>query len=120
MIGSVRLDRVVLINDDATERGGAAVIALTSARLLNARQIPVTILSGGADVDPELKTLGIEVEVLGGRHILEGSRAIAGVRGLFDPITQARLAEWIAATDTPGTVYHLHHWDKVVLRSVVG
>jgi glycosyltransferase involved in cell wall biosynthesis len=120
MIGSVRLDRVVLINDDAAERGGAAVIALTSARLLNARRIPVTILSGGVDVDPELKTLGIDVEVLGGRHILEGSPATAAVRGLFDPVTQARLAEWIAANDTPGTVYHLHNWHKVLSPSVFG
>src|SRR5260370_27712795 len=102
MMGSGRLDRVVLINDDATERGGAAVIALTSARLLNARRIPVTILSGSADVDPELKTLGIDVEVLGCRHILEGSRAAVGVRGLFDPTTQARLAGRIAAHDIPG------------------
>jgi glycosyltransferase involved in cell wall biosynthesis len=120
MTGSVRLDRVVLINDDAAERGGAAVIALTSARLLNARRIPVTILSGNTDVDPELKALGIEVEVLGGRHILEGSRAAAGVRGLFDPITRARLAEWIAANDTPGTVYHLHNWHKVLSPSAFG
>jgi glycosyltransferase involved in cell wall biosynthesis len=120
MIGSVRLDRVVLINDDAAERGGAAVIALTSARLLHARRIPVTILSGSVDVDPELKALGIEVEVLDGRHILEGSRAAAGVRGLFDPTTQARLAEWIAANDTPGTVYHLHNWHKVLSPSVFG
>jgi glycosyltransferase involved in cell wall biosynthesis len=120
MIGSVRLDRVVLVNDDAAERGGAAVIALTSARLLNARRVPVTILSGGADVDPELKMLGIEVEVLGGRHILEGSRAAAAARGLFDPVTQARLAEWIVANDTPGTVYHLHNWHKVLSPSVFG
>src|ERR1700674_1369685 len=114
MIGSVRLDRVVLVNDDAAERGGAAVIALTSARLLNARRVPVTILSGGADIDPELTMLGIEVEVLGGRHILEGSRAAAAARGLFDPTTQARLAGWGAANDTPGTPYHLHNWHKVL------
>src|SRR5882762_83823 len=118
MIGSVRLDRVVLINDDATERGGAAVIALTSARLLHARRIPVTILSGNADIDAEQQALGIDVELLGGRHILEGSRAAAGLRGLFDPITQARLAEWIAANDTPGTLYHLHNWHKVLSPSI--
>jgi glycosyltransferase involved in cell wall biosynthesis len=120
MIGSVRLDRVVLVNDDAAERGGAAVIALTSARLLNARRVPVTILSGSADVDPELKTLGIEVEVLGGRQFLVVSRAAAAERGLFDPVTQARLAEWIVANDTPSTVYHLHNWHKVLSPSVFG
>ena len=118
MTDPVKLDRVVVINDDATERGGAAVIALTSARLLNARHIPVSILSGNADIDPELQAMGVEVEILGGRHILEGSRAAAAVRGLFDPTTQARLAEWIAANDTPGTVYHLHNWHKVLSPSV--
>src|SRR5260370_35532732 len=109
MIGSIRLDRVVLINDDTAERGGAAVIALTSARLLNARRIPVTILSGSADVDPELKTLGTDVEVLGGRHILEVSLAAAGGRDLFAPTPQARLADRNSANSKHGPVCLLHN-----------
>jgi glycosyltransferase involved in cell wall biosynthesis len=117
---SVGIDRVVVINDDATERGGAAGIALLSARLLDARHIPVTFLSGSGDIDPHLEASGVEIGVLGGRHILGGSRGTAAIRGLFDPTPQARLARWIAARDTPGTVYHLHNWHKVLSPSVFG
>src|SRR3977135_104631 len=113
IIDPIGIERVVVINDDATEQGGAAAIALLSTRLLNARHIPVTFLSGSADIDPELG-------VLGGRHILDGPRGTAAVRGLFDPAIQTRLAQWIAVRDTPGTVYHLHNWHKVLSPSVFG
>jgi hypothetical protein len=114
------IDRVVVINDDATVRGAAAAIALLLARLLDARRIPVTLLSGSGDIDPDLEASGFEIRVLRGRHILDGSRGTAAIRGLFDPTTQARVARWIAARDTPGTVYHLDNWHKVLSPSVFG
>jgi glycosyltransferase involved in cell wall biosynthesis len=120
MTDPVGIDRVVVINDDAAERGGAAAIALLSARLLNARHIPVTFLTGNGDIDPNVEALGVEFGVLGGRHILDGSRGAAAVRGLFDPTTRTRLAQWIAAHDTPGTVYHLHNWHKALSPSIFG
>jgi len=113
-----KIDRVVVINDDAAERGGAATIALMSAKLLNGRSIPVSYLAGTGDFDPELKAAGIDTGVLGGRHILDGSRGSAAVRGLFDPATETRLARWISDHDTPGTLYHLHNWHKVLSPSI--
>jgi glycosyltransferase involved in cell wall biosynthesis len=112
------LDRVVVINDDAVEKGGAAAIALTSARLFHERGIPVTFLSGSDAVDQKLQASGIAVSVLGGRHLLEGNAASAAVRGIFDPATGAALRRWIDTYDTPGTVYHLHNWHKVLSPSV--
>jgi glycosyltransferase involved in cell wall biosynthesis len=58
-----------------------------------------------------------QVVALGGRHLLEGGRAQAATRGLHDGQVRANLAEWIAANDTPGTVYHLHNWHKVLSPS---
>jgi glycosyltransferase involved in cell wall biosynthesis len=118
MTDPVGIDRVVVINDDAAERGGAAAIALLSARQLIARDIAVTFLSGSADIDPDLEASGVKVGVLGGRHILDGSRGAAAARGIFNPTTQTRLAQWIAAYDTPSTVYHLHNWHKALSPSV--
>jgi hypothetical protein len=68
--GSAMPDRVVVINDDAAETGGAAAIALASARLLRGRDIPVAFLAGGDVVAPDLKARGIDVGTLGGRNIL--------------------------------------------------
>ena len=73
MNGSAKPDRVVVINDDAVERGGAAAIALASARLLRARGVPVTFLSGTGPIDPALEACGVSVAVLGGRHLLDGT-----------------------------------------------
>lgn len=112
-------ERVVLINDDAAERGGAAAIALASARLLHERGVAVTFLSGdGGAPAPDLAARGIPVVSLGGRHILDRGAASALWRGLFDPATAAALSRWIDAHDTPGTVYHLHNWHKVLSPSV--
>jgi glycosyltransferase involved in cell wall biosynthesis len=111
------LDRVVVINDDTEERGGAAVIALASVRLLRQRGVPVTVLSSdGGNAD--LLQLGAETVAVGGRNIMSGSRAAAALRGLYDAGTGGAVAAWIAAHDTPGTVYHLHNWHKVLSPSV--
>lgn len=111
-------DRVVVINDDAVERGGAAAIALASARLLAERGIPVTFLSGGTEAEASLAARGIAVVSLGGRQLLARSRLSAAMRGLHDPATGAALSKWIEAHDTPRTVYHLHNWHKALSPSV--
>jgi glycosyltransferase involved in cell wall biosynthesis len=109
---------VVVINDDAVERGGAAAIALASARLLRQRDIPVTFLSGSDEVAGDLQARGVSVAILGGRQLLKRSRYAAATLGLFDPATKMALARWIDAHDTPQTVYHLHNWHKVLSPSV--
>jgi glycosyltransferase involved in cell wall biosynthesis len=111
-------DRVVVINDDAVERGGAAAVALASARLIAERGIPVTFLSGGGAVEPDLAARGIATVSLGGRQLLTRGRWPAAVRGLHDPATNAGLTDWIETHDTPRTVYHLHNWHKALSPSV--
>src|ERR1700693_923689 len=81
--GRVMLDRIVVINEDTEERGGAAAVALTSVHLLRRRGIPVTVLSsdGGSET---LVQLGAQTVALGGRHIMSGNRVAAALRGLYD------------------------------------
>ncbi len=110
------IDRVAVISDDFEGGGGASSIAIASIRQLQRLGIPVSMLAGGA---PTAIAAGQADEVveLGGRHLLEGGRALAAVRGLHDRQVRARLAAWIAANDTPGTIYHLHNWHKVLSPS---
>ncbi|MBV9235911.1 MAG: glycosyltransferase family 4 protein [Xanthobacteraceae bacterium] len=107
---------VVIINDDCVASGGAAGIALTSARVLQARGVRVSYLAGdarsGSLPQPE------SVLSLSGRHIMEGARGAAALRGLYDHNTRRSLEQWIAENDSPQAIYHLHNWHKVLSPSV--
>jgi glycosyltransferase involved in cell wall biosynthesis len=111
-------DRVVVINDDALEQGGAATIALAGARMVAERGTPVAFLSGRDEIEPDLARRGIATAVLGGRRLLERGRWSAAARGLYDPTINAAVARWIDENDSPRTVYHLHNWHKVLSPSV--
>jgi len=112
------LDHIVVISDDSVESGGAAAVALASVRLFRQRGLAVTVISGDGKPNAELVRIGCSVECLGGRHLLDGARAAAALRGLYDGRMRQQLAAWIARNDTPGTVYHLHNWHKVLSPSV--
>ncbi|GJE62604.1 glycosyltransferase family 4 protein [Methylobacterium trifolii] len=115
---SGRIGRVVVINDVSVVRGGATAIALTSARMMRDRGIPVTFVTGDRGDALTPADRGIVFEALQGRHILEGPRAGAALRGLYNADAARALARFIARTDTPDTVYHLHGWSKVLSPSV--
>ncbi|MBV9018568.1 MAG: glycosyltransferase family 4 protein [Alphaproteobacteria bacterium] len=111
------LEHAVVINDDAEETGGAAAIALASVRLLRQRGVRVTVLSGSGG-GTALRSMGADTIALGGMHIMQGGRTAAAFRGLYDRGIAVTVARWIAANDTPGTIYHLHNWHKVLSPSV--
>lgn len=110
--------RVVVINDDCVASGGAAGVAIASALALRTRGVPVTFITGEWADNPALAAAGVEVVVVGGRHIMEGGRGPAALRGLYDARTRRAVEAWIAANDRPGVVYHLHNWHKVLSPSV--
>lgn len=106
---------VVIINDDCVASGGAAGIALMSARVLQARGVRISYLAGaqGGGTVTQLDN----VLSLSGRHIMDGARGAAALRGLYDHNTRRSLEQWIKANDSPHTVYHLHNWHKILSPS---
>jgi glycosyltransferase involved in cell wall biosynthesis len=106
---------VVIINDDCVASGGAAGIALMSARVLQARGVRISYLAGDGrgGTMPQLDN----VLSLSGRHILDGARGAAALRGLYDRNTRRSIEQWIRANDSPHTIYHLHNWHKVLSPS---
>jgi glycosyltransferase involved in cell wall biosynthesis len=112
------LRRIVVISDDSPGSGGAASIVLASLRQLVQFGVPTTLLTGDSCRSPDIVRLGIEFSSLGGRHILDGSRAAMALRGLYDCTVSDTLMRWISANDGPGTIYHLHNWHKYLSASV--
>lgn len=110
--------RIVILNDSSIARGGATGLALLSARLLRARGIPVTYLAGDEGAAEELPLLGVEMCALSGQQLVCESAGRAVTRGIYNPQARALVAERIAQTDTPGTVYHVHGWSKILSPSI--
>jgi glycosyltransferase involved in cell wall biosynthesis len=111
-------ERIVIINDLSEQRGGATNVALQSAALLDGAGIPVTYFTGDRGTHSDLRLRNADVVAVGGEHILRMARSRAMLHGLYHASAERRLAEWIAANDTPGTVYHLHGWSKILSPSV--
>jgi len=107
---------VVIINDIAEMKGGATGIALLAARILRERGIKTTYFTGLDPAGP----MPEEAVSANSRHILEGSRTAAMLRGLHNSRARRKLAQWVDQNDTPETIYHVHGWSKVLSPSIFG
>jgi glycosyltransferase involved in cell wall biosynthesis len=112
------LERVVVINDVATARGGAAALALLSIYLLRAAEVPVTMITGDTGANADLAALGVDVAALGGEEIAKAPVTTAFAKGIYNCSSRRLLANWISRNDSPGTVYHVHAWSKILSPSI--
>jgi hypothetical protein len=69
------LERIVIINDVATERGGAIALALLSISLLRGVGSPVTMMTGDNGANADLAALGVDAAAVGGEHMRALARA---------------------------------------------
>lgn len=111
------IDRIVILHDFATPRGGASILAVEAVKQYRALGLPVTMFTGDA-ANPDLARLGIEQVSLNAHALLEQSPISALRLGYHRRETVERLTAWIAENDTPGTVYHMHNWSQILSPSV--
>lgn len=112
------IDRVVLLHDFSEPLGGASHLVQVLLNGLRERDIPVTFLTG--DAGRNFRRDDVDLVALGGRPLLERSRIGAFTTGLFNPASLLRLSAWIQRHDTPGTIYHLHGWSKILTPAIFG
>src|SRR5688572_13815837 len=114
----MKLDRVVIINDESVASGGAAALALLSAELLNAAGVPLAFVTGDdgghlpADIPFE------EVAALCSAPLLKRPWYDRAATGLYNPAAHKAVADYIARNDTPGTIYHVHAWAQILSPSI--
>ena len=111
-----RPDRVVIISDFATVRGGASKLAVLQAGELARQGVPVTFFSGDSDSD---LPAGVDPIALGGRRLLEQGKLQAALAGLWNRKARRLLRAWISRNDTPRTIYHVHGYHQTLSPSVL-
>lgn len=112
------LDRVVVIDDYSTARGGATALAVLSAKLFRGLGLAVTYICGDDGASEELASLDVSVVKLNSRDLLSANRVKAFATGIHNPAAASMISAWVRANDTPRTAYHVHGWHQILSPAV--
>ena len=111
-------ERVVLFHDFSQALGGASHLVQVLIRELRAAGVPVTFIAG--DDGANFHRDDVEFIPLHGKALLDRSKLGALTAGFYNRDAYAATKAWIAKNDTPGTVYHVHGWCKILTPSIFG
>jgi glycosyltransferase involved in cell wall biosynthesis len=110
---------VVIVCDYGDVNGGAAKVAVTSARGLAEAGIPVTYVCAFGPVSPALDHPGIEVRSLGFENVWNRRNPLAAAaQGIWNGRAERALAAVLEPLPDE-TVVHFHQWSKALSPSVL-
>lgn len=105
--------RVVIVSDFGSVNGGAAKVAIESARGLAEAGVEVVFACAIAPVSDKLDHPNIAVEMFPGREIWRVESKLQALRqGVWNAPAGAFLADLLAKQPKGETVVHLHQWSK--------
>lgn len=104
--------RCVIVSDFGSVNGGAAKVAIESARGLAEAGVDVVFICAIGPVSERLTHPRVSVEILGGQHVRAiGTRWSAAKQGIWNAAAE-RFVTDILARQPSGTMVHLHQWTK--------
>lgn len=104
--------RVVIISDFASVNGGAAKVAIESARGLAEAGVDIVLACAIGPVSNRLDHPRIQVEMFRGEEIWKvGSKFAAARQGIWNAPAHAFLSA-LLSRQPAGTLVHLHQWTK--------
>lgn len=110
---------IVILNDFGSVSGGAAAVALSSAKGLAARGHRVIFFAAVGPIDPGLQASGVEVIDTGQHGIRADTTRFAAQRQMTWNFEAARiLRRRLSDLDRGRTILHLHGWTKALSSSV--
>ncbi len=112
--------RVLIVSDFASVNGGAAKVAIESARGLAEAGVEVVFACAVAPVADRLSHSNIQVERFAADEVWKvGSRLAAARQGIWNEQAFAWLSALIAR-QPPDTIVHLHQWTKAFSPAAIG
>ncbi|PZO04357.1 MAG: glycosyl transferase family 1 [Hyphomicrobiales bacterium] len=104
--------RVVIVSDFASVNGGAAKVAIESARGLAEAGVDIVLACAIGPVSERLHHPRIQVEMFRGEEIWKvGSKFAAARQGIWNAPAHAFLSA-LLSRQPAGTLVHLHQWTK--------
>lgn len=110
------IDRIVILNDLSTPKGGASQLAINSAISFAERGHSVVLISGDG-ANAQLQSRGVVHLGLGQERLLDNP-LVGAVRGIYNQDAAQMVERWVEQNDSPGTVYHLHGWSQILSSSL--
>jgi glycosyltransferase involved in cell wall biosynthesis len=111
---------IIVINDFGAINGGAARVAIDSARGLAARGHDVVFFCGTEPVDPRLATSGVRIVSLGQQASKDNPNLRRGaIQNLWNAEARAGLSRLLDDLAMRRVVVHVHGWSKVLSPSVL-
>lgn len=105
--------RCVIISDFGSVNGGAAKVAIESARGLAEAGVDVVFACAIGPVSERLDHARISVEMFPGQEIWQvGSKLAAARQGIWNAAAHGFLTGLLARQPRHGTIVHLHQWTK--------
>ena len=105
--------RCVIVSDFGAVNGGAAKVAIESARGLAEAGVDVVFACAIGPVSPRLDHPRIDVQCFEGEEIWKvGGRVAAARQGIWNAAAHTFLTA-LLGRQPPGTIVHLHQWTKV-------
>jgi len=110
----------IFISDYGHISGGAAQVAITSARALAERGVRVTFACALGPISPALEHAGITVHCLEASNVWNLRRRWqAAAQGIWNAAAGRWLKALLQGCDPGDTVVHLHQWTKAFSPSVL-
>jgi glycosyltransferase involved in cell wall biosynthesis len=110
---------VVIITDFAEANGGAANVAIASARGIAERGVCVTYLHAMPGVDDSLRHPNITPVCLGLTNVWDEPPLKAALRSVWNFEAERRISAALKRFDRRDTVVHFHQWTKALSPSAI-
>lgn len=112
--------KIIIVNDYASVQGGAAQVAVISARGLADAGYRVTFVYGTGQTDPILNHSNIELISLEQYDLLSNPSKLNAMKvGIWNRTVEIKIDKILDQYDKKNTIVHLHSWVKSLSASAV-